>query len=236
MIEEKFKLILQENNITFDDSVLTNLVKYCKLLQEYNQKFNLTAIVSTEDIYLKHFLDSIIITKYFNLNNSSDLVDVGTGAGFPGIVLKIFNPNLKLFLVESNSKKCQFLKVVCEELNLKNVDIINDRVENFALKKLDSFSLVISRAVADLRMLSELCLPLLKVGGTFIAMKGKLSEEVKLSEKNIKSLNGEIKSVVEYKLPFLEHERTLVVVEKKAKTPNGYPRSYDKIIKSIEKA
>ncbi len=236
MIEKKFKLILQENNINFDELVLTNLAKYCQLLQEYNQKFNLTALVSTEDIYLKHFLDSIITTKYFRLDTFPDLVDVGTGAGFPGLILKIFNPGLRLVLVESNSKKCQFLKVVCEELNLTNVEIVNDRVEVFALKKLDTFSLVISRAVADLRILSELCLPLLKVGGIFIAMKGKLSEEVKLSEKIIKNLNGEIKSVVEYKLPFLDHERTLILAEKKAKTPNGYPRSYDKILKSIEKA
>jgi 16S rRNA (guanine527-N7)-methyltransferase len=110
MIEKKFKLILQENNINFDELVLTNLAKYCQLLQEYNQKFNLTALVSTEDIYLKHFLDSIITTKYFRLDTFPDLVDVGTGAGFPGLILKIFNPGLRLVLVESNSKKCQFFK------------------------------------------------------------------------------------------------------------------------------
>jgi len=232
MIEESFKKVLTENNINFNEEVLVKLNEYCKLLQEYNQKFNLTAIVATEDIYLKHFLDSIMLTKYFAIDEYLDIVDVGTGAGFPGIVLKLFNPNLKLFLIESNGKKCQFLKVVCDKLDLKNVEIINARVEDFARNKLDSFSLVISRAVADLSILAELCLPLLKVKGIFIAMKGKSSDEIKSSEKIIKKLKGEIKNTIEYQLPVLNHERSLVIIEKRDKTPNGYPRSYDKIIKN----
>lgn len=125
--------------------------------------------------------------------------------------------------------------MVCESLNLENVEIINCRVEELAKDKLDSFSLVVSRAVADLRILSELCLPLLKPKGVFIAMKGKGSEEVKLSERIIRKLNSQIKNRVEYLLPILNHERSLIIIEKQGCTPNGYPRSYDKIIKNIEK-
>lgn len=231
MTEKEFIKFLQENNIKFEQEMLIKLKKYQEILQEYNKKFNLTAIVDTEEVYLKHFCDSLLVATFINFENYSEVVDIGTGAGFPGLVLKIFFPNLKLYLIESNGKKCQFLNVVCVELNLKNVTIINDRAENFALNNLDKFEIVISRAVASLKVLAELCLPLLRSNGLFIAMKGKEGDEISESENIINKLKGELVKVEKYKLPVLNHDRLLIIIKKIDLTPKGYPRNYQEIVK-----
>lgn len=231
MTEKEFTIFLQDNKINFDEDMLAKLKQYQELLQEYNQKFNLTAIINTEEIYLKHFCDSLLVSQFIDFKNYGELVDVGTGAGFPGIVLKIFFPKLKLYLLESNGKKCQFLNVICSSLSLENVVVINDRVENFALDNLDKFEIVISRAVASLKVLAELCLPLLKINGLFIAMKGKEDEEVSESKTIINKLKGELAKVEKYKLPLLDHDRSLIIIKKTDLTPRGYPRNYQEIIK-----
>ncbi len=230
MTEKEFIKFLEDNNISFDEKKLGQLRKYQELLQEYNQKFNLTAITDTEEIYLKHFCDSIIVSNYIDFNIKEEIVDIGTGAGFPGVVLSIFFPKIKVYLIESNGKKCQFLTVLKEALNLGNIVIVNDRAENFALNNLDKFAIVISRAVANLSVLAELGLPLLKKDGLFIAMKGK-DDEVKESQKIINKLNGEVIKVENYRLPVLNHERVVVIIKKTNLTPKGYPRSYQEIIK-----
>ncbi len=232
MTEKEFIKFLEASNIPCTEKMLEDLKKYVVLLQEYNKKFNLTSIEGTKEIYLKHFCDSLLPCNYFNISDYRELVDIGTGAGFPGLVLKIFNPDLHLYLIESNSKKCEFLKVITKELNLSNVEIINERAEDFAIKNVDRFELVISRAVADLRILTELSLPLVKEKGLFIAMKGKVGEELQNSEKTINLLNGKAIDVIKYKLPILDHDRSLIIIEKRAKTPKGYPRKYNEILKS----
>lgn len=230
MTEQEFISFLQVSNIPFDDGVLKKLNTYRELLQEYNKKFNLTAITKTEEIYLKHFYDSIIVSDFVNFNLYQEIVDVGTGAGFPGVVLGIFFPKLKVFLIESNGKKCEFLKVLKETLALNNISIINDRAETFALKSLDKFAIVISRAVADLAVLAELCLPLLKPDGLFIAMKGK-EDELAKSKRIITKLKGKLAKIENYQLPLLNHDRSLIIIKKDGITPKGYPRNYQEIIK-----
>lgn len=232
MTEKEFIQFLINNSIIYDGDVLQKLRDYCELLKEYSVKFNLTAITKDDEIYLKHFCDSILLQQFIKIEDFPELIDVGTGAGFPGIVLKIFNEDLKLYLVESNTKKCQFLKLLCEKLNLSKVEIINERAETFALMNLDRFSLVVSRAVSNLKVLTELCLPLVKKDGLFIAMKGKEEDEIKASQKTVSILKGEIIQIEKYKLPVLNHDRSLIIIKKTGKTPKGYPRSYDKIIKN----
>ncbi|HOP65513.1 MAG TPA: 16S rRNA (guanine(527)-N(7))-methyltransferase RsmG [Bacilli bacterium] len=230
MNETEFKAFLVQNKIIFDDTIIKNLAKYCDFLLEYNKKFNLTSITTREEIYLKHFADSILLMNYIKFDK--ELVDVGTGAGFPGIIIKIFNKNLKLCLIESNNKKCQFLQELIKELNLTDVKIINTRAEKYSLKNLDKYEIVVSRAVADLKILTELCLPLVKIGGKFIAMKGKTTAEIENSQKTIQKLNGTITNIYKYKLPIVNHDRSIVEITKKSNTPKGYPRDYSKIIKS----
>lgn len=232
MSEELFKQYLTESNISFDASILEKLKIYAELLIEYNQKFNLTAITDLDDIYLKHFYDSLMLTKEIDLTTISNMVDVGTGAGFPGIVLKIFYPNIELFLVESNAKKISFLKMVCERLNLKNVNFINERAEDFARKNQNKFDLVTARAVSNLRVLAELCLPMVKVGGYFIPMKGKLEENLEESTFTINFLKGNIEKINNYELPILMHDRCLIRIKKTGESSKEYPRNYDKIIKN----
>ena len=232
MTEKEFISFLNNNKIAYTKEMLEQLRAYKDLLQEYNEKFNLTAIVLDNEIYLKHFCDSLLLLNYIRIDSFESLVDVGTGAGIPGIILKIFNPKVHVSLIESNGKKCSFLKIVKEKLKLSNLEIINNRAEEYAIKNVDKYDVVISRAVASLKILTELCLPLAKEGGIFIAMKGKLEEELLESEQIIKKLNGKIIDIRKYKLPCLEHDRSIVVVKKIGNNPVGYPRKYSEILKS----
>ena len=232
MNEKEFIKFLDENNINNNEKELDQLTEYKNLLKEYNQKYNLTAIIEDKEIYLKHFCDSLLLLKYFDFNNNINLVDIGTGAGFPGMVLKIFKPNLKLYLIESNGKKCSFLHVVKEKLNMTEVEIVNCRAEDYAVNNIDKFDVVVSRAVANLKVLVELSLPLVKKNGVFIAMKGKLEEELTDSNRIISKLNGKILDIKKYKLPVLEHDRSIVIIQKTDKNPKGYPRKYNEIVKS----
>lgn len=232
MTEKKFIDFLNNNKINYTEEMLEQLKIYKSLLQESNEKFNLTAIVEDKEIYLKHFCDSLLLLNYIKFNDYKSLVDIGTGAGLPGIVLKIFVPNIHVFLIESNGKKCSFLQIVKEKLQLNNLDIINSRAEEYAIKNIDKYDIAVSRAVAPLNILTELCLPLVKETGIFVAMKGKVEEEVLSAEKIIKKLNGEIIDIKNYKLPILEHDRSIVVIKKVGNNPKGYPRKYSEILKS----
>ena len=229
---ETFIKEVEKLNITVTKENLASLAKYKDLLVEYNKKFNLTAIKSDEEIYLKHFYDSLTLIKAYSLNGNLKLLDIGTGAGFPGIVLKIFYPDLELTLLDSNHKKIAFLEVVIKELNLKNVTCINSRAENLPKTYREYFDIVTSRAVAHLRILLELSIPYLKVGGKLIAMKGLSEEEIKESAKILEKLDSTIVDTIKFNLPIEGSNRSLVIVQKNKKTNEIYPRSYDKIVKN----
>lgn len=205
---------------------------YCSFLQEYNTHTNLTAIKDTEAIYLKHFYDSALVSKYMDFQKDLQVLDIGTGAGFPGVVLKILYPQLKITLLDSNHKKTDFLKSLVEKLGLESVAIINERAEDYCKKSRSSFDLVVSRAVADLRVLAELSIPFLKVGGIFLSLKGDAEAELKNSEETITVLNGKVVRIEMTTLPVENSKRTFIFVQKEKETPEIYPRSYDKILKN----
>lgn len=218
--------------INLTDEELAKFEEYKELLKEYNKKFNLTSITNDNEIYLKHFYDSLCIMKAQELLNSSSLLDIGTGAGFPGIPVAIVNKDIKITLVESNKKKCEFLKVVKDSLNLQNVEIINARAEDFAKTNREKFEVATSRAVANLSILLELEFPALSVGGVLIALKSNVQEELENSKSILKELNGTIKNTIEYTLPYEESKRTLLIIQKQLPTNSKYPRQYSQIIKS----
>ena len=228
---EEFIKALNELNISLDDNKLSNLNTYKEYLKEYNSHTNLTTITEDEDIYLKHFYDSLTIVKAIDLNKVSSLIDVGTGAGFPGMVLKIVFPHLNVTLIDSNNKKTTFLSNLKDKLKLDNLTIVNERSEDYAHKHIDEYDVVTSRAVANLRVLTELCLPMVKVGGKFIPLKATVEEEIKEADKIINTLNGKLSNKITFNLPKEESIRNILVIDKLDKTPKGYPRNYGKIKK-----
>ncbi len=229
MNKEEFIKELQKINISMNEEQLKKLEIYKDFLMEYNEHTNLTAIKDENGIYLKHFYDSLLIHKYMKDNQT--VLDIGTGAGFPGIVLAIFNPNTKFFLLDSNHKKITFLQLLNEKINLKNVELINERAENYVKKHLEQFDLVTSRAVADLRILAELSLPALKIGGQFIPMKANIEKELSSAMETIEILKGKIIEKKELRLPIEFSLRSILVIEHFDKTNSEYPRVYDKILK-----
>ena len=229
---EEFIKEVKKLNIEITEQNLIDLEKYKDLLIEYNKKFNLTAIKTEEEIYLKHFYDSLTLTKGLSLEGNLKLLDIGTGAGFPGLVLKIFYPNLEITLLDSNNKKITFLETVIKELNLKNITCIHNRAESLPDNYREYFDIITSRAVAHLRILSELSIPYLKVGGKLIAMKGISDEEIKESEEILNKLDSTITNVITFNLPIENSNRSLVIIEKKKETNKLYPRNYDKIMKN----
>lgn len=231
MNKNEFIKSLEELNIEVTAEKLDLLDKYYKELVEYNSHTNLTAITKEEDVYLKHFYDSLTITKVIDLNTIDNLLDIGSGAGFPGIVLKIFYPHLKVTLLDSNNKKTTFLSYITEKLNLENVTVIHDRVENYAKDNLNKFDIVTSRAVANLRVITELSLPLVKVNGYFIAMKGNIAEELKDAEKTISSLSSKIEKIIDFNLYQETGQRNIIKIKKLKETTIKELRPYDKIIK-----
>lgn len=232
MNKEIFIKELEKLNIKVTEQNLKDLEKYKDLLIEYNQKFNLTAIKTEEEIYLKHFYDSLTLTKAINLEGNLKLLDIGTGAGFPGLILKIFYPNLEVTLLDSNHKKIMFLETVIKELNLTNVSCLNIRAESLPSEYREYFDIVTSRAVAQLRILSELSIPYLKVGGKLIAMKGISDEEIKESREILTKLDSAVMDIITFNLPIENSNRSLVIIEKKKETNKIYPRNYDKIVKN----
>lgn len=212
-------------NIEIDNKKEEQFYKYMELLLEWNEKINLTAITEPNDIILKHFIDSITINKYIEQSNS--IMDIGTGAGFPGIPLKIMNQNKKITLVDSLNKRINFLNEVCKEISLENIQCIHARAEELAndLKYRENFETVVSRAVARLNVLIEYMLPFVKKGGLCICMKGpNIDGELEEAKNAIKVLGGKIKSVESFFLPDSDIERNVIIIEKVTETPKKYPR------------
>lgn len=213
MTEKELIIALKKINVDLTQTQLDQLNQYYELLVTWNEKINLTALTEKNEVYLKHFYDSLTISKIVDLKNENSLCDVGTGAGFPGIVLKIAFPHLKLTLVDALNKRIEFLKVVCNELGLDDVEFIHARAEDFSKSNREKYDVVTARAVAKLNMLLEYCSPLTKVNKYFIAMKGKDSE-LFLCQNAIEKLNLKLESQVNLILPKENSERTLIKLKK----------------------
>lgn len=223
-IEETKKL-----GINLTQTQLEQLEKYYNLLIEWNEKINLTRIVEKDQVYLKHFYDSLTLSKVIDLSKNITLIDVGTGAGFPGIVLKIVFPNLHITLLDSLQKRITFLNEVIKELELTNVETVHDRAEDYAKKHREEYDIVTSRAVANLRVLSELCIPMVKVDGYFIPLKATIEDELNESNDIIHKLSGKLERQETFNLPIEESIRNILLIKKVDKTNPIYPRRMDKI-------
>lgn len=221
----------KELGLDVADEKLEKLSIYANFLQEYNKHTNLTAITNTEDIYLKHFYDSLTIAKVIDLTSCNNLLDFGTGAGFPGMVLKIFYPNLKITLLDSNNKKIKFLKELQEKISVDNLELINTRVESIREERLNSFDVVTARAVTNMPVLTELAMPLVKENGYFIAMKGSNLEEIENSKNSISKMHGNIEKICTFELPNNAGGRNIIKVKKINETKLSELRPYEKIIK-----
>lgn len=232
MNKEEFVLELKKIGIDVTDSQLMQLDKYYHLLVEWNEKINLTRITEEKDVYLKHFYDSLTLYRVIDLNSDLSLCDVGTGAGFPGLVLKIVFPTLRVTLVDALLKRVNFLKLVIDELGLKDIEVYHDRAESFARVNREKFDIVTSRAVANLRVLSELSIPMVKVNGYFVAMKGLCDDEIDEASDILKRLGSNVEVVDSFTLPVENSQRSLIKVRKSVKTEHKYPRNFDKIKKA----
>ncbi|MBS4828017.1 MAG: 16S rRNA (guanine(527)-N(7))-methyltransferase RsmG [Firmicutes bacterium] len=225
----QFEKNLEQFQITLSDTQKEQFLKYYELLVEWNGFMNLTAITEFDDVMKKHFTDSLSLVKAYSEIRTEKLkvIDIGTGAGFPGIPLKIVFPQIELTLLDSLQKRLKFLQEVIDQLGLGEVELIHGRAEDFCKPsmKREQYDLCVSRAVANLATLSELCLPYVKVEGKFIPYKSeKAEEEVKAAKKAIGLLGGEVKDQIEFELPESNIGRTLVVIEKKNATPKKFPR------------
>ncbi|MFC1568198.1 16S rRNA (guanine(527)-N(7))-methyltransferase RsmG [Candidatus Margulisiibacteriota bacterium] len=197
---------------------------YLKELLEWDQKFNLTAITDPQEIRLKHFEDSLSLLQIMPLTDQS-VIDIGAGAGFPGIPLKIKCPQISLTLVEATKKKVEFLRHIVARLGLQDVKVISSRAEEFGQEQKEIFDIAVSRAVAELRVLTEYCLPFVKVGGLFVAYKEeKVEAEVEAARVAINALGGKLKEIKKVRLPDSDIVRSLVIIEKVSPTPHKYPR------------
>lgn len=206
---------------------IKKMLEFMEMLKSYNQRMNLTAITDDLEIIVKHFLDSLTCIKTGVIKNNSKLIDVGTGAGFPGIPLKIYNESLKLVLVDASKKKIRFLEKVIENLGLKDVVALHERAENLGQNNdfREKFDAAFSRAVSSMSVVSEYCLPLLKKDGYFICQKGKtLEEELNEGRKAIEVMGGKIDKIIDLRLPILGDKRKLVLIKKIKPTPQKYPR------------
>lgn len=201
--------------------------EYYRLLVQWNEFMNLTAITEMEEVMEKHFVDSLALSKAAEVGNIETLIDVGTGAGFPGIPLKIAYPHLRVVLLDSLNKRVKFLSTVIETLGLTNIQAVHGRAEDAARQKdyREQFDAAVSRAVANMASLSEYCLPFIKVGGVFVPYKsGNIEEELKDAGKAVKTLGGTIRRVEKFQLPDTDIERSLVLIEKTERTDKRYPR------------
>ena len=229
-IEETKKL-----GINITEEIMNKFDIYINFLIEYNEHTNLTAIKDYESILLKHFFDSLMLEHYFDFKNTKRILDIGTGAGFPGMILAIMHPEIEVTLLDSNNKKLKFLELLAEKINVKNIKIVHERAEDYVNHERQKFDVVTSRAVSDLEILSELSIPFLKIGGYFIPLKGKIDDELNRSKEIIKNLGGNIKNIFNYELIKENSTRNIILIEKVSDTPNKYPRNYSQIKRIVEK-
>ena len=223
----QFRKDIEALGIDLTEKQIQQFISYYEKLVEWNEMMNLTAITEYDEVMKKHFIDSMTLIKAFDVNQSASVIDVGTGAGFPGLVLKIAYPNLKITLLDSLNKRIQFLNEVIGNLGLDGVETIHGRAEDFAKpdKLREKYDLCVSRAVANLSTLSEYCLPFVKEKGLFISYKSeKVQDEMVKADKAISILGGKIEKQVEFTLPYSDIYRNLFIIRKVKKTPAKYPR------------
>jgi len=224
---DQFVKDLTSLGVTLSEQQIKQFIQYYEMLVEWNQVMNLTAITEYDDVMKKHFVDSVSLIKAYDVNKSATVIDVGTGAGFPGLALKIAYPNLQVTLLDSLNKRINFLNAVIEALGLTGVDTVHGRAEDFAKpdRLREKFDLCVSRAVANLSTLSEYCLPFVKQGGLFISYKSeKISEEMAAAKNAIYLLGGKVIDQVEFTLPDSDIYRNLFIIKKERTTPKKYPR------------
>ena len=229
MNKEEFIKDVKDLGIELDNDKLDKLDKFYNLLIEWNEKINLTTITNEEDVYLKHFYDSLTLTKGVDLTKDLSLCDVGTGAGFPGIVLKICFPNLKITLIDSLQKRVIYLNEIIKELNLQDIEAFHYRMEEYSKLNEEKFDIITARAVSNTKVLCEISVKALKVNGQIILMKANIDEELSNIDNMLRELSLSIPEVIKFKLPKEDSNRSLIIFKKLNKTKDKYPRNIDKI-------
>lgn len=220
---ENMKMI----SVELTDKQVSQFIKFYEMLVEWNKVMNLTGITEYDEVVMKHFVDSLSIVKVNGFDNVTSIIDVGTGAGFPGIPLKIVFPEIKITLLDSLNKRIKFLNAVIDELELENVETIHGRAEDFSKKEdyREQYDLCVSRAVANLATLSEYCLPYVKEDGYFLPYKsGDIKEEAANSKKAVKILGGNIEDIISFEIPDTDMARTILKIHKTKATPKRFPR------------
>lgn len=215
-----------KNNIFIDEQTAVKIEQFKSILLEWNEKINLTRITDSDDFIKKHVIDSLMVINRVCVKKDSKIIDIGTGPGIPGILIKLLRPDLHVSLLESQRKKANFIQYALEQMKLTDVIIINDRAENAAKKRdfREKYDIAVARAVSSLNVLLELCLPFVRIGGTFVAMKGEdPKQEISEAKNSIRVLKGKIEEIIDYSLDN-ENKRTLVLIKKIGKTPADYPR------------
>lgn len=231
MDQNRFIEELKQLNVSLTQTQINQLNRYYELLIEYNKVMNLTGITEKTEVYLKHFYDSLTIVKIIDLNKINLLCDIGTGAGFPGLVLKIVFPNLKITLLDSLNKRIEFLKKVIEELKLTDIEVIHARAEEYAVDNRNKFDVTTARAVAHTSILLEYAIPMTKINGYFIPLKANMNEEINEIDNALNQLNTKLIKKIEFKLPIEESNRTIILFQKE-KDNKKYPRKYSEIKKN----
>ncbi len=231
MKEQEFVEEVEKLGIHLTQNQLQKFEEFYQILIQENEKMNLTRITQKEEVYLKHFYDSLTLVKVLNPSQIKTVCDVGSGAGFPGIVLKIAFPDWQITLLDAREKRVNYLKNTIQQLNLQGITAIHTRAEDYAKKEREKFDIVTARAVANLKVLEELCIPMVKIHGYFIAMKSNVEEELKESKSMLKELKSKIVEIKEFYLPMENSKRSLIKIEKQEITPIKYPRSIEKIKK-----
>ena len=235
MNKEEFIIELKKIGIELNNNQIELLEKYYNLLIEWNEKINLTTITNHDDVYLKHFYDSLTLVKEIDFTKDINICDVGSGAGFPGIVLKIVFPNLKITLIDSLQKRVNYLNEIIKELGLSNIEAFHYRMEDYSKEHEEEFDYITARAVASLEIISEISVRALKINGHMVFMKANCDEELELFAPNLKKLGLEIENINKFKLPVEDSNRTLVNLIKINKTNSIYPRRVEIIKKEYSK-
>ncbi len=232
MNKEQFVLEVRNLGIEVTEKKLKKLDEFYNLLILWNEKINLTTITAIQDVYLKHFYDSLTLFRVCDLTKDINICDVGSGAGFPGIVLKIFFPNLKITLVDSLNKRVNYLNTIIKELGLVNIEAVHSRMEDFSKVNEEKYDIITARAVANLSVLSEISVKALKIQGKLVFMKALCDDELEMVLPKLSILGLKFNKVDKFLLPIEESNRSLIVFEKIKTTPNKYPRNIDKIKKN----